>query len=100
MVEIPATGKQVPWTGTLRADVPMYVSEQTRDVANTLRCTQVALLLRALAEYRDEKGQRVFLIRQEDLVADRRKDGRSRGTKPAAICRCGVPSCAHRGELG
>lgn len=70
---VPAPGEVVPWVVAFRADLPGYVVEQVREVAHRLRCTRVALLLRLLAEFRDEAGRPVFRIRTEDLVPDRRR---------------------------
>jgi hypothetical protein len=69
-------GDSVPWTSHLRADVPGYIMEQLREAAYRMRCTVVALILRALAAYVDADGNAVFCIRDEDLVADRRKSWR------------------------
>ncbi len=65
-VPVPADGEVVPWVPCLRVDAPEYVGEQIREVAHASRCTHVALILHVLAAYRDERGQPVFLIREED----------------------------------
>lgn len=69
---MPPPGAPVEWTGRLRAEVPRYVAEQVREVTHQQRCSQVSLLLRALAALRDASGRRVFHIRAEDMVPDRR----------------------------
>ena len=77
-VAIPEPGETVAWTGNLRATFPDYVSDQLRDVAHRLRCTQVSLLLQVMAAHRDAAGQNLFHIREEDFVPDRRKATRTR----------------------
>ena len=76
-VAMPEPGVVVEWSAHLRADVPEYVAAQVREVAHRQRCTVVAVLLRALAAQRDGAGRKVFSIRPEDLVADRRRIPRS-----------------------
>ena len=72
-VAIPPEGTEVPWSAALRADIPEYVAEQLREAAHQERCTLVAVLLRLMADHRDGDDERVFCIRPQDLVADRRK---------------------------
>jgi hypothetical protein len=72
-VPIPPAGATVAWTAGLRVDLPDYVGEQIREACHGMRCTQVALVLRLLADFRDARARPVFQILQEDLVADRRK---------------------------
>lgn len=75
-LDIPASGEPVPWTSALRADVPVYITEQLRALAYAQRRTLVSLLLRLMADHRDDNGRPVFHVRPEDLVADRRKPRR------------------------
>ncbi len=70
---IPAPGEVVPWSSGIRADVPHYVTEQLREATHRYRCTLTALLLHLMAAYHDAAGAPVFVVREEDLVADRRR---------------------------
>ncbi|SDB74520.1 hypothetical protein [Belnapia rosea] len=51
-LDIPASGEAVPWTAALRADVPVYITEQLRALAYAQHCTVVSLLLRLMADHR------------------------------------------------
>lgn len=70
---IPAPGEVVPWSSGIRADVPHYITEQMREATHRYRITHTALLLHLMAAYRDAAGNPVFVVREEDLVADRRR---------------------------
>ena len=72
-VTIPAPGEQVLWKGNIRAEVPQYIFDQVHAAAFHWKCTQISVLLRVLSEHRDIHGKRVFYIRPEDIMADRRK---------------------------
>lgn len=72
-IAIPEPDEEVAWTGTLRADLPEYVTLQLREVAHRQRRTLVSLILNMMSRYCDGEGNQVFEIRPEDLVADRRK---------------------------
>ncbi len=72
-VEIPSPGEEVPWDGFMRSNVPRYILRQLREAAHRMHCTRISLILQVMAAYRDAKRERVFYIRPEDLVPDRRK---------------------------
>ncbi len=72
-IPIPTPGELIAWRAALRVDLPDYVGEQIREACHRMRCTQVALVLRLLRQFRDVRGRPVFCIRDEDLVPDRRK---------------------------
>jgi hypothetical protein len=84
-VEMPYEGDPVDWTGNLRADFPLYVLEQLNEFTHRRKCTQVSALLRMMSAFRDDEGNSVFHIREEELVPDRRKvskTGRLKGGRP------------------
>jgi len=72
-VPIPRDGESVMWSAHLRADIPEYVSEQLREAAHRQRCSVVSLLLRLMEAHRTREGERLFFVREEDLVSDRRR---------------------------
>ena len=72
-IPIPPPGEPIAWSAALRVDLPDYVGEQIREACHRMRCTQVALVLRLLRQFRDVRGRPVFCIRDEDLVPDRRR---------------------------
>lgn len=84
-VRIPGDGERVDWTSALRADIPHYLEEQIDEATHKLRCTRVSLILQALAAYR-VRGKPLFVIREEDLAADRRKAPRNvASVRPATV---------------
>lgn len=88
-VRIPGDGERVEWTSALRADIPHYLEEQIDEATHKLRCTRVSLILHALAAYK-VGGRSVFVIREEDLAADRRKCPRNAAPVPPVTVRPSV----------
>lgn len=88
-VRIPGDGERVDWTSALRADIPHYLEEQIDEATHKLRCTRVSLILHALAAYK-VGGRSVFVIREEDLAADRRKCPRNAAPVPPVTVRPSV----------
>lgn len=88
-VRIPGDGERVDWTSALRADIPHYLEEQIGEATHKLRCTRVSLILQALAAYK-VGGRSVFVIREEDLAADRRKCPRNAAQVPPVTVRPSV----------
>jgi len=78
-VEMPKAGEEVKWTGFIRTDSPQYVKEQLSEFAHRRKRSLAALIMRMMAEYRDGGDRRVFYVRDEDMVDDRRKVKRARG---------------------
>ena len=75
-LDMPLAGEAVEWGGNFRAEIPRYVFEQMDEYCHRRKRTQVAALLEILNAHRDSKGQRVFFVREEDMVPDRRKVSR------------------------
>jgi hypothetical protein len=77
-IEIPVPGEDVLWDGSLRADIPMYAMRQLHEASHRLDCTLTSLILQMMFAQCGADGFPLFYIRDEDLVADRRKRRRHR----------------------
>lgn len=72
-IYIPQPGEAISWTERLRADLPEYVMLQVREACHRQRCTIMGLYLPMMDAQRDAHGRKLFYIRDEELVPDRRK---------------------------
>lgn len=79
---IPSPGETVPWDAHFRADVPPYVMEQLKAEAYRTGRTAISVLLKVMSAFRDGDGCSVFRIREEDMIADRRKGARATRRTP------------------
>ena len=71
--EMPLEGETVNWGGLLRMDLPDYIHAQLREWSYRNNRTTTSAIMSMIADYRDKNGNKVFYVRPEDVVPDRRK---------------------------
>lgn len=72
-IELPLDGEVIPWDANVRMDLPRYIQEQVKEVCHRGRHTMPYLFLKLLADVKDDKGDPLFYVREEDLAKKDRR---------------------------